>query len=103
VAITDKEGIVSVQQGFGFVSIDANPSIDAVVAEITSLGYVSTPMGTSIGYSRHEIALLPESCKLILWVENKDNLTELRSLLGDNKSICPVNFSNSKEREIEDR
>jgi len=103
VAITDREGVVSVQQGFGFVTIEANPSSDAVVAEITALGYTSTPMGRSLGYSKQSVALLPNACKLVLWVDDPSDITELQSLLGDNESVCPVNFSNSKEREIEHR
>jgi len=92
---------VSVQQGFGFVTIEANPSSDAVVAEITSLGYTSTPMGRSLGYSKQSVALLPDACKLVLWVDDPSDITELQSLLGNNNSVCPVILNKRKEREIE--
>ena len=90
IKITDCHGAISYEREFGFVSLNAHSSVEAIVADVSSFGYMDTPMGISIGYSKQSIAFLPENCKIVLWVKNHEQLLELQELVGDIESVCPV-------------
>ena len=90
ITIQEKDGSVTIQREFGFLILNANPDTDAIVAEITALGYMSSPMGVSVGYGKHSVALLPDSCRIVIWIEGENDLLKVKSIMGDNESICPI-------------
>ena len=98
ITIKARDGTVSVKREFGFVTVSANPETDAIVSEIVGLGYMSSPMGVSVGFGYHTVALLPSSCRIVLWPKGKGDLRELESLLRGNQSICPIETANDEEK-----
>ncbi len=101
ITILDENGTVSVHREFGFVTLNASPDTDAIVAEMTSLGYMASPIGVSVGYGSHSVALLPENCRVVLWVKNEQDLAEFKSLVDDIPSICPIVGKMNQEKQHE--
>ena len=97
VKITDKHGSVSVTREFGVVYLTTNQKEGAVYADVTLLGYATTPLGQVIGYSKQSISVMSEECKLVLWVDDSTNASVIKDLLQENESICIVNRDNQKE------
>ena len=90
ISILDEKGVVSIHREFGFTTLNAGPGTDAIIAKMTSLGYIASPIGVSVGYGDHSVALLPKTCRVVLWVENENDIEDFRSLIGDNISICTI-------------
>ena len=84
------EGAVSVERHFGFASITAGPSVDSVVAELRSFGYSSSPVGVAFGYTRQSMALLPEGCRLVVWMESREEVDYLKSLIPADADVCTI-------------
>ncbi|WP_089725461.1 hypothetical protein [Candidatus Thiosymbion oneisti] len=97
IKITDRGGVVTIAREFGFASVQLHPETDALVAEISSLGYLATPIGQSFGYTKQFAAFLPENCKVILWVEDPEQVSAIKTLLGDIESVCPIYPTKQKE------
>jgi len=91
VSITDHSGNTRVESHFGVVSIELGPTTSAVVAETSSFGYLSGPMGISLGIGHSRIAALPQDCRLVLWLEQPGQVEELRHLLGERSELCVIN------------
>lgn len=85
--IEDKNGTLRIERSIGGVTINPSPSSSFVVYDIQGLGYVSTPLGSSLGYTKQSIATGDSSCRLIVWVSedlNSEDHEELRKI----PSIC---------------
>ena len=80
-----------VERGVGVVKINMNADANSFFTELKGVGFASTPMGTSIGFMRHEFAVVNDSCKLIVWIENKQEIDNLKELIGDTENICTLN------------
>ena len=80
-----------IERGIGVVKINMNPNADSFLVELKGVGLASTPMGTSIGFISQEFAVVTDSCKLILWVEKRQDLENLQELIGDSENICTLN------------
>lgn len=90
ITILDEDGVVSIHREFGFVALNVNPEANVIVSQATVFGYMSSPLGISLGYGNHSIASLSDTCRVVLWVETKQQVEYFKSLLGENDSICPV-------------
>ncbi len=97
VKITDKTGSVTVEREFGVIKLSATPKEGAVYADISLIGYATTPLGQVLGYSEQSIAIMSENCKLVLWVGNSTNPSVVNELLRENESICVINSNKLEE------
>lgn len=88
ISIQQSGGAVRVERSFGFATIAPPADGSAMVAEMTSFGYLASPIGTSVGYGHQQLAVMPESCHIILWVQDSRELQELQTLIGQNPNIC---------------
>lgn len=102
VKITDRNGSVTVKRDFGVIKLSANPQEGAVYADVSLIGYATTPLGQVIGYSKQSIAVMSENCKLVLWVNNSTNPLVVNELLKGNASICIYNSKEEEENRYED-
>ena len=85
----DENSVVTVGREFIFISLFTDPETDAIVAETTSFGYVASPVGISMGYGNHSEALLPETCRVVLWIKNKSELEEFELWMGNDGASAP--------------
>jgi hypothetical protein len=90
VEITDPEGRTSIERRFGFTSIAVEPEREAVVASLRSFGLASTPLGFTAGYAAHQLAVLGEDCRVVLWVESEQQRLAVEQLAATLKEICIV-------------
>ena len=97
IKINDSEGHTSINREFGLVSLHLSPESEALLAEIKAVGYVSSPIGYSFGYTSQNIAALPLSCRLIVWVKTKEQLRTTKELLADYDELCPIMFGKNEE------
>lgn len=63
------------------------------MTSLTSFGIAATPLGTTIGFAKETLALLPETCKVAMWIDDERQLSRFESLVGPLKEICIVNPS----------
>lgn len=99
IAIVDREGNTRIERSFGFASVELHPGAEAVLAEITALGYHGGPLGVSLGFHRAEIAALPGAadCRLVVWPRDSEDVARLKQLLGDAPGICVLVQPSPKE------
>lgn len=91
VRITEGSGAVRVERHFGLVHIELAPSGEALLAEVSSLGYQAGPMGTSMGFAHTSLAALPKACRLVVWLEHPAQIDALRKQLADSDGLCIAN------------
>lgn len=91
VMIQKDDGATSVERHFGWTSIRMSPTTQAMVAKVKSVGVLNSPMGLSVGAARMNIAALPMDCRLVVWLEQPQQVEELRAQLSDVKDVCIVN------------
>jgi len=97
VTIVDREGTTKISRYFGFVGIELSPQTEAVVAEVTGLGYHGGPLGVSLGFNHTAIAATAGDCRLIVWLRNREDVAQLDQLLGKTPGLCIVDTT-SEER-----
>lgn len=88
IKIVDSNGSVIIERNFGVSSIGIAPDAGAVTAKVISLGYSASPLGYSIGYSKQIVASSDDSCRVIIWVDEKVNVDELKKQLKSVNSAC---------------
>lgn len=88
VTVEERGGTTRVSRHAGFLSVEVAPSSQGMAVSATGLGLVRTPAGVVLGYNNMRLLALGEDCRLVLWVENKEQLRLLEELLGDLENIC---------------
>jgi len=91
IEITDNTGAVKVEYGFGFSSIGIAPDAGVVTAKVTSLGYLSSPLGYSVGYSKQVVTSSDGACRIIIWLDDKADVEKLNKQLKSVDSVCIAN------------
>jgi hypothetical protein len=89
VRISDSKGNIRIEKSFGFVSIQKSNDTEAITAEVTSFGYINTPLGHNIGYSNQSIIMSDSSCKVIVWLDDSVSEEQINQL----QKISSVCFS----------
>lgn len=98
VSITNSDGAVRIERYFGVVSVELAPGTKAVVAEVSSIGYLASPMGDSVGFAHSTIAALSPECHLVIWLEQPEQIRWLNELLAGKKNLCVIK-QNDKTKE----
>lgn len=97
ISITEKDGKVRVSRSFGAITIEMVPGSKSVLAEAVGLGYLTGPLGTTIGFSKNSFAVLGRDCRLILWNSDKEQAKQLQELLGNHANVCIISPENKGE------
>jgi hypothetical protein len=88
ISITEPDGSVIVEKSFGFASISPGADTSVITAKATSFGYISSPLGYSIGYSKQTVTTANDNCRIIVWIDEKINneafLVELKKI----ENVC---------------
>lgn len=90
IRITDHNGTVRIERNFGFASIEAAPDVGVISTEVYSLGYLSSPIGHSIGYSNQVVTSSDGSCRVIIWLNDNMDSYELLETLKSIDSVCLI-------------
>ena len=88
VKIQQSDGEVLVERSVGFVSVHVSPGKNPIISESTTIGLAHRDRGFSVGYFQESLAAFPDSCHLILWVENEQQIETLKDLVGDLDHLC---------------
>lgn len=98
VELSESEGATRIERRVGFTSITIQPAGDAVVARVTSLGLVNTPLGFTAGYGMQQFAVLGEDCRAVFWVESKQHIEALEKLTANLEDICLIDANEGDEK-----
>jgi hypothetical protein len=90
IEIAESDGAVHIERRMGFASITLDPSGEAVVASMRSLGAASTPLGFTLGYAAQQLAVLGEDCRVVFWVKSEHQATALKGLASTLNDACLV-------------
>jgi hypothetical protein len=88
IRITGESGDVEVRNRFGIAEIHLDPKTKPILTEAHCLGYMSGLLGHSLGFTKWNIAAFDGDCRMILWVENSEQLEVLKELVGDLEHVC---------------
>lgn len=94
IEIVDRNGAVKVERSFGVCSIGIAPDAGVVTAKVVSLGYVASPLGYSVGYSKQTVTSSDDSCRVIIWV---DDTIDEEALIKQLKSVNSACIATIKE------
>ncbi len=98
ITIAERDGTVRTCNAFGFPNIELSPGKEAMVAEITSLGYHSGPLGISVGFNHSQFALLGEDCRIVVWMRSPEDAKQLNQLLGERPGICAASINPEEKK-----
>ena len=90
IEIRNDRGDIRVERSFGFASVNVSPDAGLITARISSLGYVSTPLGHSAGWSRQSITASDGGCRIIVWIDERQDREAISRELESVASVCVV-------------
>lgn len=88
IEITDRDGSVRVERNFGIVTISPEPNSSVITAKVSGFGYVTSPLGHSLGYSKQTVTIANDQCRLIVWVDEKTDREKLSEELQMINGVC---------------
>jgi hypothetical protein len=93
VTIHAGDGAATVERRFGVVVVEVTPASTPVVTEMTTLGLASSPAGTTLGWSKAQLAALPEGCRVVFWVQRREDLQAFKQLTAGQPGLCATDFT----------
>lgn len=91
VKINSSEDVINVERGVGITNINTGENTSFIVYDVVGVGYVSTPMGYSLGYTKQTIALGSSECRVVVWVSKELTEQEIEKLKQiDSLCITPT-------------
>lgn len=93
VSISESDGHVRVERAFGFVTIVPEVETEPLVMEINALGFMSSPLGISVGFAMQSLAMLPPDCRVVLWVDESIDVEIFETNLAGLQGVCSVQSS----------
>ena len=99
VSISESDGHVRVERAFGFVTIVPEVETEPLVMKINALGFMSSPLGISMGYAAQSLAMLPSECRVVLWVDESIDIELLRTHLVGLQGVCALQSSEYGENQ----
>lgn len=88
VTISDAIGAVAIERHFGFSTIVFSNDADLIAADVSFVGFLSTPLGTNLGIGKQSLVTANEACHIVVWVDAGTDLDELRAQLAPLDSVC---------------
>lgn len=88
---------VEISTRFGIVNLELKPGDQGVIVDSSSFGAINTFNGFAFGYHRALYAALrPHDCRVVLWIQTDEQLTELDKLLRNHAQICAVSSTEAR-------
>lgn len=88
VEVHSGDGQVHIERHLGFVSLELPPDAPSRVVHLTGVGLVSLGSDTTLGYADATLVALGYDCRLLVWMDNPDQIDHLRRLVGTTDDIC---------------
>lgn len=88
VEIQSGDGQIHVERHFGVVSLQLPPDTRSRVVHLTSVGLVRTGFEATVGYADLTLVALGNDCRLVVWLDNEEQIDELRRLAGKISDAC---------------
>jgi hypothetical protein len=101
VEIHSADGQVRIERHLGFVSIELPPEIASRVVHLKGVGLVSIGFATTLGYADTTLVTLGTECRLLVWIDNAQQIDQLHSVLPDTGNLCVVTESKLKGRKYD--
>lgn len=90
VQIRSDDGQVHVERYFGVVSLQLSPATRSHVVHLKGVGLISTGFEATVGYVDLTMAALGNDCRLVVWLDDKDQIDELRRVAQELRDACVV-------------
>ena len=90
IKIVDRNDSVRIERHFGVAEINVAPDAGAITANVSSLGYVASPVGHTFGFTRQSITSADDGCRVIVWIDDAVDRDELKASLKSVESACYV-------------
>lgn len=94
VKIEEHDGHVVVEKSFGVISLKPADNAAFISSEIQGFGVLSTPLGTSLGYTKQSITMGDRSCKVIVWLSEEVSPSTIEELKKIHQ-VC-IHYPNRK-------
>jgi hypothetical protein len=88
VEIHSGDGQVRSERHLGFVALELPPDTTSRVVHLTGLGIIRTGFETTVGYADVMVATLGDDCRLLVWIDTKDQIDHLHRLVPDSDNLC---------------
>jgi len=89
VHIDGGDGDVRVERQLGMLSVQLAPRHRSLLAQTTALGVVRAWDGMTLGYyDASLVALAPDDCRVVVWVERTEQVDEVNRLLAGRPDVC---------------
>jgi len=78
---------------FGVLAVDLAPAKENTLVSASGLGLISTPSGTTLGYTKANVVRMGDECRVVIAVKDSDAIAkdpELLRLLRTIHKACPT-------------
>jgi hypothetical protein len=86
IIVTDEQQPKS-ELRFGVLSVDVSASNKNTIVSTSGFGLISNPSGSALGYSSGRIVRLGDDCRLVLQLQNPEDVARQEELVRLLKSI----------------
>lgn len=90
IEIRSDRGNATIERSMGFASIHVSPHAGVVVAKIFTFGFMSSPLGLSVGLNKQTIVTSDHGCRVVAWIEDGQDYEVIYEKLSSISSICIV-------------
>jgi len=90
VHIHNSDGSISTSNGFGMLSVAIPSNQPELLIEARGFGLLSMGDSLTLGYAEQKMALLTDSCRVVFWIDNSQQVEAVTRLLGSLDGICTV-------------
>jgi len=88
VRIVDAKGDVAIHRTLGFVKIVIDPHDTLFSADLTSVGFSSTPLGNAVGYAHTSLFATDRKCGAVFIIKTPEQAEHVRELLDGTGRLC---------------
>lgn len=83
----DADGRTTTRVSFPVLITEITPT-DAQIGNLQALGFVKTPLGTSVGYTQQQFVIDDKRCRVVVWANAQTNADALIEKLTQLEGVC---------------
>ena len=92
---------VKIERHWGYLRLDFATPDQMLVAQASGLGLITSPTGTTLGYSRQRFAALGPRCHVVLWIDASSALdAAARRALEQLSGTCLIDNRSQTTHEV---
>jgi hypothetical protein len=81
ITVKTEDGVTTVRRQFGALWVNLPPA-ERSLTSVKAFGVLSTPLGVGVGFSSADVAALPAECRLVIWVRNEAEVSNIKRALA---------------------